>query len=99
VLRFLRPATVILAFGLSIAAAQAGWSHFLEWDRIGENYKAYYAAKLTFAIVLLGAAAFAFWERKYPGLHLMAITGTALMLAGVQFVGLKTNSILCSTPT
>jgi hypothetical protein len=30
---------------------------------------------------------------------MMTIAGTALMLAGVQFVGLATQSILCSTPT
>jgi hypothetical protein len=99
VVRFLRPTTVVLAFALSIAAGQAGWQHFFEWNKIGEDYKAYYALKLIFAIVLLGVAAFAFYERKYPGLHLMAIAGTALMLAAVQFVALKTNSIICSGPT
>jgi hypothetical protein len=99
VLRYLRLATLILAFGLALAGLFAGWRHFFAWNEIGENYKAYYAAKLTFALVLLGLAAFAFFERRYAGLHLMAIAGTAFMLAGVQFVGLKTNSILCSTPT
>ncbi len=98
-LRFLRPTTVVLAFGLAIAAGQAGWQHFFEWNNLGEDYKAYYALKLTFAIVLLGVAAFAFYERKYPGLHLMAIAGTALVLAAVQFVALKTNAIICSGPT
>ena len=43
--------------------------------------------------------ALGFWERRYTGLHLVAMAGTALLLAGVQFVGLATNSILCSTPT
>jgi hypothetical protein len=99
VLRYLRSATVVLALGLALIGLFAGWRHFFAWNELGENYKAYYAAKLTFALVLLGLAAFAFFERRYAGLHLMAIAGTAVMLAGVQFVGLKTDSILCSTPT
>lgn len=88
-----------LAFGLALAGLFAGWRHFFAWNQIGENYKAYYALKLTFALVLLGLAMFAFYERKYAGLHMMTMAGTALMLAGVQFVGLATQSILCSTPT
>jgi hypothetical protein len=98
-LRYLRSATVLLAFGLALAGLLAGWRHFFAWQQLGENYKAYYALKLTFALVLLGLAVFAFYERKYAGLHMMTIAGTALMLAGVQFVGLATQSILCSTPT
>jgi hypothetical protein len=99
VLRHLRSATVVLAFGLALAGLFAGWRHLFAWNQIGENYKAYYALKLTFALVLLGLATFAFYERKYAGLHMMTMAGTALMLAGVQFVGLATQSILCSTPT
>ena len=98
-LRFLRAATVVLAFGLALAGLFAGWRHFLAWNQLGEDYKAYYALKLTFALVLLGLSAFAFYERRYAVLQMMTIAGTAKILAAVQFVGLATNSILCSTPT
>jgi hypothetical protein len=98
ILRYLKPATLVLALGLAIAGIEGGWGHFFEWKSLGENYKAYYALKLFFALVLLGVVAFAFWERKYAGIHLLAIACTALTLAGVQFIGLATQSILCSTP-
>ena len=98
-LRYLRPAALVLALALAIAGIQAGFGHLFEWKSLGEDYKAYYGAKLLFAVILLVVVGFGFWERKYSGLHLMTIAGTALALAGVQFVGLATNSILCSTPT
>lgn len=99
VLRYLRPAALILALALAIAGIQAGFGHLFEWEALGQDYKTYYGSKLLFAVILLVIVAFGFWERKYSGLHLMAIAGTALVLAGVQFVALATNSILCTTPT
>lgn len=97
--KYLQPAALILGLALAIAGIQAGWGHLFEWRSLGDDYKAYYGLKLLFAIILLGVVAFGFWERRYTGLHLVAMAGTALLLAGVQFVGLATNSILCSTPT
>ena len=98
-IRYLRPATLVLGLALGIVAIQAGWSHLFEWRSLGENYKAYYALKAFFGLVLLGTVAFAFAERKYAGLHLLAIAATAFTLALVQFGGLATESILCTTPT
>jgi hypothetical protein len=94
----LKTFAAIVALILGAVGVEAGWGHLFEWRSLGENYKAYYALKLFFSLVLLGAAMFALWERKYPGLHLLAIAGTAVMLAGTQFIALATSSILCSTP-
>jgi hypothetical protein len=89
----------VLSLILGVVAIQAGWKNMFAWNALGENYKAYYALKLFFGLVLFGEALFAIRQRSYSGLHLLVISGTALTLAGVQFVGLATNSILCSTPT
>jgi hypothetical protein len=88
----------VIALILAVAGIEAGWGHIFEWKSLGENYKAYYGLKLFFSLVLLGSALFALWDRKYPGLHLLAIAGTAITLAGVQFVGIATDSIICGTP-
>jgi hypothetical protein len=89
----------VLALILGLVAIQAGWQHLFAWNALGENYKAYYALKIFFGLVLLGEAVFAIRQRSYSGLHLLVISGTALTLAGVQFIGLATKSILCTTPT
>lgn len=88
-----------LALVLGFVAINASWKHVLAWKTLDDSYKAYYGLILFFGIVLLGEAVFALRQRRYSGLHLMAITGTALTLAGVQFIGLATKSILCTTPT
>jgi hypothetical protein len=94
----LKTIAAIIALILAIAGIEAGWKHIFEWRGLGENYKAYYGLKLFFSLVLLGSAMFALFDRKYPGLHLLAIAGTAIMLAGVQFVAVATDSIICGTP-
>jgi hypothetical protein len=98
-MKYLATFARVLALVLGIVAINAAWKHVLAWKALGESYKAYYALMLFFGIVLLGEGLFALRQKRYSGLHLMAISGTALTLAGVQFIGLATKSILCTTPT
>jgi hypothetical protein len=95
---YLTTIAAIIALILGIAGIESGWGHLFDWKSLGENYKAYYGLKLFLSLVLLGSALFALWDRKYPGLHLLAIAGTAIMLGGVQFVALATDSIICGSP-